>query len=137
MSKPIKEHHTSISKSSNADDSIKIAPDGRLIIVDEPSAPQQKSGNIIIRLHTYYLTCNKKVKELNRCLITKPVSTTIQYVSLINTVIYYYYWLHCFSSCFQTNFFLFLCAIFLSFNSFMNSIYSVSFLFCTNYILLF
>lgn len=48
MSKPTKEDHTSISKSSNADDNIKIAPDGRLIIVDEPSAPLQKSGNIII-----------------------------------------------------------------------------------------
>jgi hypothetical protein len=52
VSKPTNEHHTNVSKSSNVDDSIKIAPDGRLIIVDEPSVLPQKSGNIIISVFT-------------------------------------------------------------------------------------
>lgn len=64
MSKPINEHQINISKSSNVDDSIKIAPDGRLIIVDEPAAPLQKSGNFIIGLCTQE---NKNVKNSAGC----------------------------------------------------------------------
>ncbi|XP_022172679.1 RRP12-like protein isoform X2 [Myzus persicae] len=43
MTKPKSEHNTNLHKSSNVDDSIKTAPDGRLIITDEPQAPT-KSG---------------------------------------------------------------------------------------------
>ncbi|XP_008183768.1 RRP12-like protein isoform X2 [Acyrthosiphon pisum] len=43
MSKPKSEHNTNIHKLSSVDDSIKTAPDGRLIITDEPQAPT-KSG---------------------------------------------------------------------------------------------
>lgn len=49
VSKPKSEHHTNPQKVSNTDDSIKTAPDGRLIIVDEPSAPlHSKSGEYLI-----------------------------------------------------------------------------------------
>lgn len=49
VSKPKSEHHTNPQKISNTDDSIKTAPDGRLIIVDEPSAPlHSKSGEYLI-----------------------------------------------------------------------------------------
>lgn len=51
MSKPTNEYHTNIQKSSNTDDSIKTAPDGRLIIVDEPSVPISKPGKFI------YMVC--------------------------------------------------------------------------------
>lgn len=44
MSKPTNELHKNVPKSSNADDTIKTAPDGRLIIVDDHSEPLQKSG---------------------------------------------------------------------------------------------
>ncbi|XP_060843061.1 RRP12-like protein [Rhopalosiphum padi] len=44
MSKPKYEHNINIQKSSNVDDSIKTAPDGRLIITDEPQDPPTKSG---------------------------------------------------------------------------------------------
>jgi len=47
VSKPKSEPITNIHKSSIVDDSIKTAPDGRLIITDEPQAPTQ-SGKIII-----------------------------------------------------------------------------------------
>jgi len=45
VSKPKSEHSTNIHKLSNVDDIIKTAPDGRLIITDEPQAPT-KSGKI-------------------------------------------------------------------------------------------
>jgi len=44
VSKPSNEYHENISKSSNTDESIKTAPDGRLIIVDKHSAPFLQSG---------------------------------------------------------------------------------------------
>lgn len=44
MSKPINEQHKNVPKLSNADDTIKTAPDGRLIIIDNHSEPLQKSG---------------------------------------------------------------------------------------------
>lgn len=47
MSKPTNEYHTNIPKSSNPVDSIKTAPDGRLIIIDEPSVPISKSGKFM------------------------------------------------------------------------------------------
>jgi len=46
VSKPKSEHNTNIHKLSSVDDSIKTAPDGRLIITDEPQAPT-KSGKIL------------------------------------------------------------------------------------------
>jgi len=46
VSKPKNEPNTNIHKSSTIDDSIKTAPDGRLIITDEPQAPT-KSGKIV------------------------------------------------------------------------------------------
>jgi len=46
VSKPKSEHNTNIHKLSSFDDSIKTAPDGRLIITDEPQAPT-KSGEIL------------------------------------------------------------------------------------------
>lgn len=51
MSKPTNEYHTNIQKPSNAEDSIKTAPDGRLIIVDEPSVPLSKSSKCM------YIVC--------------------------------------------------------------------------------
>lgn len=48
MSKPKNEHNINIQKSSNVDDSIKTAPDGRLIITDEPQDPPTKSGKTIL-----------------------------------------------------------------------------------------
>lgn len=53
MTKPKSEHNTNLHKSSNVDDSIKTAPDGRLIITDEPQAPT-KSGKIIIIYYMNY-----------------------------------------------------------------------------------
>jgi len=47
VSKPTNEYHINTHKSSNTDDGIKIAPDGRLIIVDEPSAPLSMSGKLL------------------------------------------------------------------------------------------
>lgn len=45
VSKPKDKHNTGKQKSSFADDSIKTAPDGRFIIVDEPSMQlQTESG---------------------------------------------------------------------------------------------
>lgn len=47
MSKPKNEGFTNLQKPTNVDDSIKTAPDGRLIIVDDGSAPlpsKSKSG---------------------------------------------------------------------------------------------
>jgi len=48
VSKPKTEQNTNIQKSSNVEDSIKTAPDGRLIITDEPQAPPTKSGKNIL-----------------------------------------------------------------------------------------
>lgn len=47
VSKPKSEHNTIINKLSSVDNSIKTAPDGRLIITDEPQAPT-KSGKILL-----------------------------------------------------------------------------------------
>ena len=47
VSKPTREDNTNIQKSSNIDNSIKTAPDGRLIISDEPQALPTKSGKTI------------------------------------------------------------------------------------------
>lgn len=48
MSKPSTEHNRQTQKSSNVDDSIKTAPDGRLIITDEPLDHPMKSGKNIL-----------------------------------------------------------------------------------------
>lgn len=47
MSKPKNEYEKNVQKFTT-DDNIKTAPDGRLIIVDEPSAPPPKIGKLII-----------------------------------------------------------------------------------------
>jgi len=48
VSRPTSEHNTNTQKSSNVDNTIKTAPDGRLIITDEPQAPPTKSGKTIL-----------------------------------------------------------------------------------------
>lgn len=59
VSKPIKDHNTNSIKFSNTDNSIKTAPDGRLIIVDESSAPLLKSGksSFVQLLYIIFTTC--------------------------------------------------------------------------------
>lgn len=47
MSKPINEQFKNVLKLSKTDDSIKTAPDGRLIIVDDNLEPLSKSGELI------------------------------------------------------------------------------------------
>lgn len=53
MSKPINEHNINVVKSFNADNNIRTAPDGRLIIVDEPLTPLPKCGKIILFYYIY------------------------------------------------------------------------------------
>jgi len=55
VSKPKSEQNTNIQKSSNVEDSIKTAPDGRLIITDEPQAPPTKSGKNILYFMKLYI----------------------------------------------------------------------------------
>lgn len=50
MSKPIKDHNTNLVKSTNTDNNILTAPDGRFIIVDEPLASLPKSGKPFVQL---------------------------------------------------------------------------------------
>lgn len=53
MSKPTNELKKNV-QSSNVDDAIKTAPDGRLIILDEPSETVQKLGQFkIMLIHLY------------------------------------------------------------------------------------
>lgn len=63
VSKPKSEHNTNIHKLSSVDDSIKTAPDGRLIITDEPQAPT-KSGKILSYYYTNLYDFNIKLTFL-------------------------------------------------------------------------
>lgn len=55
MSKPTNEFKRNV-QSSNVDDAIKTAPDGRLIILDEPSEAPQKLGQF--KDHVYITHLN-------------------------------------------------------------------------------